>query len=256
MHLHLSTWKEIESYLSRSNGIIIPTESTEQHGPNGLIGTDSICATEIASHAGLIGDVLVGPTLTIGPAQFNLKFPGTISLRPTTIIRVVEDYVLSLASQGFQRFYFINGHGGNLAPLLSGFQEIYTKYSLSVTDSDRPRCRLRSWWQYCKTNELRQSLYSDKEGIHATPSEVAIAQYAYPNQIKNSDLDNFHPVSLEYVNKHNHDDHYDSSDHQRRHPDGRIGSDPSLAKPDDGKLLLESASSELLEDYNDFLMEE
>jgi len=256
MHLHLSTWKEIESYLSRSNGIIIPTGSTEQHGPNGLIGTDAICSTAIASHAALIGDVLVGPSLTIGPAQFNLKFPGTISLRPTTIISVVEDYVISLASQGFQRFYFINGHGGNLAPLLSAFQEIYTQYSLSFSGSDSPRCRLRSWWQYYKTNELRQTLYSDKEGMHATPSEVAIAQYAYPDHIKNSDLNNFQPVSKDYINKHNHDDHYDSLDHQKRHPDGNIGSDPRLANPNDGKLLIETASAELLEDYNDFLMEE
>ena len=42
MHLHLSTWQEIESYLSLSQDILIPTGSTEQYGPNGLIGTDVI----------------------------------------------------------------------------------------------------------------------------------------------------------------------------------------------------------------------
>jgi len=47
MHLHLSTWQEIESYLLRSKGILIPTGSTEQHGPNGLIGTDAICPTQL-----------------------------------------------------------------------------------------------------------------------------------------------------------------------------------------------------------------
>jgi len=75
MHLHLSTWQEIESYLLRSKGILIPTGSTEQHGPNGLIGTDAICSTAIASHAALGADLLVGPTLALGTAQFNLKFP-------------------------------------------------------------------------------------------------------------------------------------------------------------------------------------
>ena len=44
MLLHLSTWAEIEAYLKRSTGIIIPIGSTEQHGPNGLVGTDAICA--------------------------------------------------------------------------------------------------------------------------------------------------------------------------------------------------------------------
>ena len=79
MQLHLSTWKEIEEYLLRSRGIIIPIGSTEQHGPNGLIGTDSICPTAIAGEASLETDILVGPALTLGPAQFNLKFPGTIA---------------------------------------------------------------------------------------------------------------------------------------------------------------------------------
>ena len=174
MHLHLSTWKEIESYLLRSQGILIPIGSTEQHGPSGLIGTDSICPTAIASHAALQADLLVGPTLTLGTAQFNLKFPGTISLRPSTMMLVIEDYVLSLASQGFRHFYFLNGHGGNLAPVRSAFQEIYTSYSLRNNESAVPRCRLRSWWQYPETNALRQSLYAEKEGAHATPSEVAM----------------------------------------------------------------------------------
>jgi creatinine amidohydrolase len=256
MHLHLSTWQEIESYLLRSKGILIPTGSTEQHGPNGLIGTDAICPTAIASHAALEADLLVGPTLALGTAQFNLKFPGTISLRPSTLMSVVEDYVLSLASQGFQRFYFINGHGGNLAPLRSAFQEIYTRYSLSVNESAVPRCRLRSWWQYPQTNSLRQSLYAEKEGAHATPSEVAMAQYAFPEHIKDVSLGTWHPVSLEYLRNHADDDHYEASDHRRRHPDGRIGSDPSLANPKDGQRLLETAAKELLLDYQAFLEEE
>ena len=256
MQLHLSTWKEIEAYLLRSKGIIIPVGSTEQHGPNGLIGTDSICPTAIAGQAALETDILVGPILTLGPAQFNLKFPGTISLRPSTLISVIEDYVLSLASQGFERFYFLNGHGGNIAAARAAFQEIYTKVSLRAEESSSPRCRIRSWWEYPKTNSLRLSMYGEKEGMHATPSEVAIAQYVYPEHIKEAGIGEWKPVPSEYLNSHKGDDHYDAEQHRRLHPDGRIGSDPSLAKPEEGQQLLETAAAEMLEDYKKFLEEE
>jgi len=48
MRLQLMTWPEVESYLRRSKGVIVPIGSTEQHGPTGLIGTDSICAETLA----------------------------------------------------------------------------------------------------------------------------------------------------------------------------------------------------------------
>ena len=146
--------------------------------------------------------------------------------------------------------------GGNLATIRSAFQEIYTRYSLKVNESTVPRCRLRSWWQYPETNALRQSLYGEKEGAHATPSEVAMVQYAFPEHIKDVSLGTWHPESLEYLLNHAEDDHFEASDHRRRHPDGRIGSDPSLANPEDGKRLLETAARELLEDFQAFLEEE
>lgn len=256
MHLHLSTWQEIESYLLQSKGILIPIGSTEQHGPNGLIGTDSICVTSIANHLGLQDDILVAPTISLGPAQFNLKFPGTISLRPSTLMRLVEDYVLSLESQGFQRFYFFNGHGGNLAPVRAAFQEIYMKFSLKDSNSNVPRCRIRSWWEYPETNALRNSLYREREGAHATPSEISIAQYAFPNHIKDTLPKGWESVSEEYFRNHKEDDHFDSSNHKNRHPDGRIGSDPSLANPEDGRHLFKTVSSELHADYLSFLLED
>ncbi|MFN9615234.1 MAG: creatininase family protein, partial [Dolichospermum sp.] len=52
MLLHLSTWPEVETYLQKSQGIILPIGSTEQHGPTGLIGTDAICAESISKGVG------------------------------------------------------------------------------------------------------------------------------------------------------------------------------------------------------------
>ena len=77
MELLHSSWLEIEDYLKFSNGIIIPTGSIEQHGPIGLIGTDTLCANDIATEAAKKILKLINKNGTInlgGPTQTAYKF--------------------------------------------------------------------------------------------------------------------------------------------------------------------------------------
>src|SRR5215467_8456286 len=148
MQLQLQTWQEVEAYLQTSRGIILPIGSTEQHGPNGLIGTDAICAEVIARGVGEAAAALVAPTITVGMAQHHLGFAGSMTLRPSTLIAVLKDMVESLVRHGFERFYFLNGHGGNVATVAAAFSEIYVARSLAAPSNLTPvKCRLRNWWQ-------------------------------------------------------------------------------------------------------------
>ena len=256
MLLHHATWEDVESYLERSTGIIVPTGSTEQHGPIGLIGTDTICPQTIAE-AAAGPDILVGPAIPFGAAQFNLAFPGTISARPTTLIALVRDYVGSLARSGFTRFYFLNGHGGNIAPVKSAFQEVYADTSLAPGGNRPPvRCRLRSWWDLPSVDTLRRELYGAWEGMHATPSEVAITQHALPDTIRAKKTKKPEKLSAAFLRDHAQDDHLDAEAHRRRFPDGRVGSDTALATPEDGKRLFDAAVADLIADYTSFLEED
>ena len=74
------TWYEIKAYLKARKGIFVPTGSIEQYGPLGLIGTDVICAREIAWRAADICEAMVAPEIAYAPAAFNMSFPGTVSL--------------------------------------------------------------------------------------------------------------------------------------------------------------------------------
>src|SRR5262245_30593574 len=91
MQLHLSTWPEVEAYLATSKAIMIPIGSTEQHGPNGLLGTDALCPEIIGKRAGDESGILIGPTFNVGQAQHHMAFTGTITLRPSTMIAAMTD---------------------------------------------------------------------------------------------------------------------------------------------------------------------
>ena len=145
MKLQLSTWQEVEAYLDRSTGIVIPIGSTEQHGPTGLIGTDAICAEAIAQGVGEAVQALVAPTINVGMALHHTAFPGSMSLRPSTMILVIRDYVTCLTRSGFRKFLFINGHGGNVATLKAAFSETYA-YLADLGISDPVQCHVSNWY--------------------------------------------------------------------------------------------------------------
>ena len=253
MLLHHCTWPEIEAYLLRSKGVVIPTGSTEQHGPTGLIGTDSITAETIAHAMAERCGALVGPTLTLGQAQFNLGFPGTISLRPTTLIQVIIDYVQSLARQGFEHFYFLNGHGGNISPAQCAFQELYADRSLGQNAGAVIHCRLRNWWDFAEVNEIRQRLYGASEGMHATPSELAITRHILPALSCADDLPSPPLLSADFIKRHSGDNHQYAVGHRAQFPDGRVGSHSGLGLAEHGVALVSAAAEAAARDYAAFL---
>jgi len=232
MRLDLCSWQEVDSYLEHSRGIIIPIGSTEQHGPNGLIGTDAICAQAVARAVGAKTEALVAPTFSVGRAEHHMAFAGTITLRRSTMMAVLYDWARSLARHGFAHLFFLNGHGGNIPVLRAAFADIAGK-RLPVAGYDQPlRFRLHNWWTGPRVQHLARDLFGTSEGQHATPSEVSLSQHVHPEAIKHAVLSPriaptgriAGPVTF-----------------RRRFPDGRMGSDPSLASPQAGRDLLAAA---------------
>lgn len=241
MQLHRMTWQDVEAYLATSKGLIVPIGSTEQHGPNGPIGTDVICPEQVALGVGAADGVLVAPSIAFGMAQHHLAFPGTMSLKPATLLLVLKDLIGSLAGHGFEKIYFLNGHGGNIATVTAAFSEVYAE-----TGADAPRLKLHNWFMGPRVRKLSKELYGDSEGSHATPSEVSLAWRAWPETAKTVEMSP--KIAPKGVIR-------DAADYRRQFPDGRIGSDPSLSSIADGERLYEAAVADVSENFAAFMRE-
>ena len=191
-------------------------------------------------------EALVAPALCYTPAPFNMAFPGTISISEQTFKAFTGEIVEGLISQGFGKIYFLNGHGANLAPLKG--------LASCINDGQRANIRIRSWWDFDEVNLLRREHYGDWEGMHATPSEVAITQATH-RIVENPSADAPpKKLSAEYIKEHAGDRHGPPDQHRAEFPDGRVGSHSALATPEQGHALLDAAALAAANDYQQWLV--
>ena len=113
------TVPEVRDLLTRSDMVIIPVTSLEQHGLHLPIGTDYYGGVERAKLIAQRTDVLVAPILFPGQSPYHMGFEGTITLSAETIQSVIFEAAQSLMQHGFKRFLILNAHGGNRA--ITGF---------------------------------------------------------------------------------------------------------------------------------------
>ena len=245
IRLALRSWPEVDAYLEQCKGVIIPLGSTEQHGPTGAIGTDALTAEAVALELGRQSGVLVTPAQAFGMAEHHLGFAGTMSLQPSTLLAVLHDLVLSLATHGFERIFVVNGHGGNIATAKAAFAQAYgTAASRGLAVAPQLRCRLSNWFMAGPVMKHARELYGDREGQHATPSEIALTLHLHACLAeKQRPLPEPAPCGAIHG----------PADFRRRHPDGRMGSDPYLAKAEHGAEFLSMAASALRDDLATFL---
>lgn len=106
-------WPEVQDLLTRTDMVILPIASLEQHALHLPIGTDYLNGIETAKLIAQKSDVLIAPILMPGSSPYHMDFPGTITLKPETITEVYLEAAQSLIHHGFRRFMLLNTHGGN-----------------------------------------------------------------------------------------------------------------------------------------------
>jgi creatinine amidohydrolase len=112
MRIEDLNWMDVEGYLKQDDRLILVIGACEQHGYLSLL-SDVKIPLALAEAASKKTGVLVAPPLNFGASPYFAAYPGTFSLRLSTLMEVVEDVVRSAYGLGFRRILVLNGHGGN-----------------------------------------------------------------------------------------------------------------------------------------------
>jgi creatinine amidohydrolase len=157
---------------------ILPLGATEQHGPHLPVSVDSDLAEAVLARAmkQISGQmtVLVLPTMTVTCSAEHGRFPGTLSLRPTTFLLVLADIADSLAANGFGRLVLFNAHGGNRAILDVAARDMRIRHNMIVVTA--------SWFDFAQTDGLFDA-EALKLDLHAGESETAAMLAICPERV-------------------------------------------------------------------------
>ncbi len=226
MNLADLSWEECREYLGRDDRIVLPIGATEAHGRHLGLGCDHLLAEAIARAAGDRTGVLVAPVLAYGMSYHLTEFPGTLSLAPATLMRVLEDLLRSLYSHGFRRVVFVNGHGGNNAPLNSAV--------VSVAN-ELPGLRVKNltWWTEPAVAQLVDEAAGTQRGTHASTHETAFLMAVKPEAVKMARLAK-RDAPVEALREL-----ITAKAFAQKYPDSVMGLAPSKATPELGQKIFE-----------------
>jgi len=223
---------------------VLPTGSTEQHGPALPLCTDFLAAETVARGVADREDTIVLPTVPIGVSPHHRHFHGTLWVSEETFESYVTDTLESLPDHGIQKAVIVNGHGGNTGSIQRVAQDLYREETAFTVPW--------SWW----------------EGVGDTPAEVLGEEAHVPGHAGAFEAAMMLYAAAELVREDRFEEAATGQGDGNRWPepaprgfdfidwtDNGIKGDPRLASADAGEALFEAARGSLAE-LIDWLVEE
>ncbi len=247
--LNLMTWKEIRNVSDEGAVVVVPVASLEQHGPHLPVQTDTLITSKVVTavdqqlqQQGI--KCYFAPTLWLGCSPHHLDL-FTISLDPDIYSQVLINIGGSLLSAGFQRIFFLNGHGGNSAPVQVAMNTLALKSQALIGCG--------TYWEMAQT-AIRKLRESAPGGLaHACELETSLVQYLLPEAVRPGLAAPCYPK----VSSHSTIDMTESGSiklglrFSDLNPDGNLG-DPTLASPEKGRCFFGAIVASVAEQIAEF----
>ena len=131
------TWPQLQEAASRKTILLLPIGTIEEHGKHLPVSTDEVIAAETAKEVALaLRDeipLLVAPTIWTGYSVKQMtRWPGTIRVKPETLIALTVDVCSSLIESGFDRIIVLSSHGNHTGILRVVARKVADEHGVHV----------------------------------------------------------------------------------------------------------------------------
>jgi creatinine amidohydrolase len=174
------TSPEVEAFIRDHDTVIVPTGSTEQHGPHGPLLTDVLVPNEVARRVAPLVGAAVAPTVNYGLSYPHTGFVGLVQVRIPTFMALIEDLAASLATVGFKRIVFLNGHYDNTLAIAYACANAAPRLPGGV------RAFPVNYWDGMTADEAAE-FFDPSNGLHANKGETSAVMAINSDLV---DLDN------------------------------------------------------------------
>lgn len=172
---------------------VLPVAATEQHGPHLPLSVDTVLVDGIMAaalpHLGADLKVLFLPTQAVGLSPEHARFPGTLTLKNETILRLWTDIGESVAAAGIKKLLLFNSHGGQVSVMDMVARDLRARLEMLVYST--------SWFNLpmldAHGNDAN-ALFSAEEhrfGIHAGDIETSMMLALDPAHVHMTQAQNF-----------------------------------------------------------------
>lgn len=171
---------DIEKHLKKSDVIVIPVGSHEQHSRHLPLSTDMYPCLKVSEMACNKADVLYLPLMPFGYSPHHMGGAGTATLRPTSIMGVYYDLARSMIHHGYNKIVFVTGHASNCKVMDPVMRRLRYETGALVL------C-YKPWVERylgMLTDVLKGDPDEDTPGWHAGESETSAMLYLVPQYVR------------------------------------------------------------------------
>lgn len=170
---HLMTWPEIKQAKEEGRVVLIPAGTVETQGKHTAIGFEFFLPQRLAEAVAQRTNAIVTPVIPFGWSADFADYPGTITLRPSTLENLYEDLVRNVLHHGFDHILFLATHIPN--------QQMIEQVAYRVREELRVRIIWTNPGQLA--NRFLQEIYPDTFAAakgHGADPGVSLGEYLEP----------------------------------------------------------------------------